>query len=111
MVYSFNRLRRQTQIKDDLKNYDDLKNEDDLKNDDDLKNEDDLKNVWHCCATLKTPISVSGIPKPKPKASVSTNQKPMKKDSKYKHTNQHKFPTQEDQIFYLNFPLYELTAN
>ena len=45
-----NRLRRRSQIKEDLKNDYDIKNEDDLENEDDintkdnLKNEDDLKN-------------------------------------------------------------------
>ena len=44
LVYSLNRLRRQPQIKDNIKNDDDLKNEDDLKSEDDLKNEDNLQN-------------------------------------------------------------------
>ena len=42
MVYSLDRLRRQPQIKDDLKNDDDIKNEDDFKNEDDLKNKYNL---------------------------------------------------------------------
>ena len=50
MVYSLNKLRGRTQIKEDIKNEDDIKNENDVKNKDDLeneaslKNEDDLKN-------------------------------------------------------------------
>ena len=44
VVRLLNRLRRQPQIKDNLKNDDDLKNEDNFKNEDDLKNKDNLKN-------------------------------------------------------------------